>query len=83
MELVVSVADVEVEDDALELLMPSDANAFAIACMKFDPVFFTLLLPPSSASPSFLLPERMVLDMDCRLAILLLDKLLIVDMTAS
>jgi hypothetical protein len=76
----------EVEDDEEEepvLLTPNDANAFSMACIKFEPLFVTLLVPPSSLSESFPLLER-TLDMECKFdKALILDVLLIADMKAS
>lgn len=81
MELAVEVEDDEEEE--LVLLIPNEAKAFSMACIKFEPLFVTLLAPPSSLSESFSLPER-TLGMECRFdKVLILDVLLIVDMEAS
>jgi hypothetical protein len=85
-ELVTEVEDDEDDEDdedELVLLTPNDANAFSMACIKFEPLFVTLLVPPSSLSESFFLLER-TLDMDCKFdKALVLDVLLIADMKAS
>ncbi len=68
------------EDDEPVLLTPNAANAFSIACRKFELWFLTLLTP---LSESFPLLKRM-LDVDCKLdRVLTLDTPLVVDMEAS
>ncbi|MES1981361.1 MAG: hypothetical protein V4443_02680 [Pseudomonadota bacterium] len=79
------VEEVEDEEDDEEpvLLTPNAANAFSMACRKFEPLFFMLLDPLSSLLESFPVIER-ELGVDCKLdRALTLDKPLIVDIEAS